>query len=69
MRKWKEDELGRWIDARLQGTFLKRDQRILIARSLAKQLLESPEITIRFHSAARMKRLGARPKAKTKGKR
>lgn len=57
MRKWKEQELALWLEARLEATTsLRRDQRLLVARTLAKQLLDSPEITLRFHSPARLKR-------------
>jgi len=68
MRKWKEQELAQWLEARLEGTLVRRDQRLLVASSLARQLLESPEITIRFHSAARIQRKGPHRRTRTREK-
>ncbi len=67
MRKWKERELAMWLEARLAETQLKTDERLLIAHSLAKKLLESPEITVRFHSPARLQRQGASRTTPKKG--
>jgi hypothetical protein len=69
MRNWKEPELVLWLEARLEEVPLRTDQRLLIARSLARQLLESPEITLRFDTAARMQRQGKLRTAGTKRKR
>jgi hypothetical protein len=68
MRTWKEQELAQWIEARLTVIPLKTDQRLLVAHTLARLLLESPEITVRLHSPARMKRTRTDPAAfKEKG--
>ena len=66
MRNWKEPELVLWLEARLEEVPLRSDQRLSIARALARQLLESPEITLRFDTAARMQRQGKLRTAGTK---
>jgi hypothetical protein len=69
MRNWKERELVLWLEARLEEVPLRTDQRLSIARSLARQLLESPAITLRFDTAAWMQRQGKLRTAGTKRKR
>lgn len=63
-RTWNDVRLADWIEQRLAAMLPKADERLIVARILAKEMIETPEFTIRFHRPERIKDKGNKGKQK-----